>query len=38
LEPYKVVASKPGAKAYNLRVVHASVQEVPLPVEYLPQA
>ncbi|MGB7947101.1 MAG: peptidase E [Candidatus Binatia bacterium] len=38
LEPYKVVASKPGARAYNLRVVHASVQEVPLPVEYLPQA
>jgi dipeptidase E len=34
-ELYRVVASKPGAKAYTLRVVDGSVQEVPLAVEYL---
>jgi dipeptidase E len=31
----RVVASKAGARAYSLRVVNGSVQEVPLPVEYL---
>jgi peptidase E len=34
-ELHRVVSSKPGAKAYSLRVVNGSVQEVPLPVEYL---
>jgi dipeptidase E len=32
---HRVVASKAGARAYSLRVVNGSVQEVPLPVEYL---
>lgn len=32
---HKVIASKPGARAYSMRVAHGSVQEVPLPVEYL---
>jgi len=32
---YRVIASKAGARAYNLRLAHGSVQEVPLPVEYL---
>jgi dipeptidase E len=32
---HRVVSSKPGAKAYSLQVVSGSVQEVPLPVEYL---
>jgi len=32
---HRVVASKPGARAYSLRVVNGSVQELPLPVEYL---
>jgi dipeptidase E len=36
-EIHRVVASKPGARAYSLRVVHGSVQEVPLPVEYVEQ-
>jgi len=31
----RVVASKAGAKAYSLRVVNGSVQEVPLAIEYL---
>jgi dipeptidase E len=31
----RVVSSKPGARAYSLRVVNSSVQEVPLSVEYL---
>ena len=33
---HRVVASKAGAKAYSLRVVNGSVQEVPLSVDYLP--
>jgi len=32
---HKVIASKSGARAYSMRVAHGSVQEVPLPVEYL---
>ena len=32
---HRVVASKAGARAYSLRVVNGSVQELPLPVEYL---
>jgi hypothetical protein len=32
---HRVVAAKPGAKAYSLRVVNGSVQETPLPVDYL---
>jgi dipeptidase E len=35
-EIYRVIASKAGARAYNLRLAHGSVQEVPLPVEYVP--
>jgi len=31
----RVVASRDGARAYSLRSVYGSVQEVPLPVEYL---
>jgi dipeptidase E len=31
----RVVSSKPGAKAYSVRIVNGSVQEAPLPVEYL---
>jgi dipeptidase E len=31
----RVVSSKPGARAYSLRAVNSSVQEVPLSVEYL---
>jgi dipeptidase E len=31
----RVVSSKPGARAYNLRAVNGSVQETPMPVEYL---
>jgi dipeptidase E len=34
-ELYRVVASKSGARAYSLRTVNGSVQEVSLPVEYL---
>jgi len=34
-ELHQVVASKPGARAYSLRAVDGSVQEVPLLVEYL---
>jgi len=34
-EIHRVVASKAGARAYHLRLAHGSVQEVPLPVEYL---
>lgn len=36
-EIHRVIASKPGARAYSLRSVYGSVQEVPLPVEYLDQ-
>jgi dipeptidase E len=32
---HRVIAVKAGARAYSLRVVYGSVQEVPLPVEYL---
>jgi dipeptidase E len=32
---HRVVASKAGARAYSLRVVNGSVQEVPLSVEYV---
>ncbi len=34
-EVHRVVASKPGARAYSLRVVNGSVQEVPLAADYL---
>ena len=34
-EIYRVVASHNGARAYSLRNVYGSVQEIPLPVEYL---
>ena len=34
-EVHRVVASKAGARAYSLRVVNGSVQEMPLSVEYL---
>ena len=34
-EVHRVVASKAGARAYRLRVVNGSVQEVPLSVDYL---
>jgi dipeptidase E len=32
---HRVIAAKTGARAYHLRVVYGSVQEVPLTVEYL---
>lgn len=35
-ELHRVIASKRGARAYSLRSVYGSVQEVPLPVTYLP--
>jgi hypothetical protein len=31
----RVVTSKRGARAYSMRAVYGSVQEVPLPVEVL---
>jgi dipeptidase E len=34
-EIHRVIASKRGARAYSMRAVYGSVQEVPLPVEYL---
>jgi peptidase E len=34
-EHHRVIASKRGARAYSVRAVYGSVQEVPLPVEYL---
>ena len=34
-EIHRVVTSKRGARAYSMRAVYGSVQEVPLPVEYL---
>jgi dipeptidase E len=34
-EIHKVIASKRGARAYRMRAAHGSVQEVPLPVEFL---
>jgi len=30
-----VIASKRGARAYSMRAVYGSVQEVALPVDYL---
>jgi len=35
IERYRVVASRAGSRAYSMRNVYGSVQEVPLPVEYL---
>ena len=32
---HRVIASKRGARAYSMRAVYGSVQEVPLPVEYI---
>lgn len=32
---HKVIASKPGARAYSMRAVYGSVQEVALPSEFL---
>ena len=37
-EIHQVIGAKPGARAYSMRSVYGSVQEVPLPVEYLAQA
>jgi peptidase E len=34
-EIHRVVSSKRGARAYSMRAVHGSVQEVPLPTEYI---
>jgi dipeptidase E len=34
-EIYRVVTSKRGARAYSMRAVHGSVQEVSLPAEFL---
>lgn len=34
-ELHRVIASKPGARAYSMRAVYGSVQEVGLPVTYL---
>ena len=34
-EIHRVVASKAGARAYHVRLAHGTVQEVPLPVQYL---
>jgi hypothetical protein len=34
-EIYKVISSKRGARAYSLRSVYGSVQEVALPGEFL---
>ena len=36
-EIHRVIASREGARAYSVRSVYGSVQEVPLTVEYLPQ-
>ncbi len=37
-EIHRVIASRAGARVYSMRAVYGSVQEVPLPVEYLPQS
>jgi dipeptidase E len=37
-EIHRVITSKPGARAYSLRNVYGSVQEVPLSGEYLGQS
>jgi hypothetical protein len=34
-EIYKAITSKRGARAYTVRAVYGSVQEVPMPTEYL---
>ena len=34
-EIHKVITSKRGSRAYSMRAVYGSVQEVPLPVEFL---
>jgi dipeptidase E len=34
-EQHQVVAAKSGSRAYSLRAVNGSVQEIPLPVNYL---
>ncbi len=34
-ELHSVISSRRGARAYSMRAVYGSVQEVPLPVEYL---
>jgi dipeptidase E len=34
-EIHRVVSSKRGARAYSMRAVYGSVQEVPLPTEYI---
>jgi len=35
-EIHRVIASRSGARVYSMRAVYGSVQEVPLPVDYLP--
>jgi dipeptidase E len=35
-ELFRVICSKRGARAYSMRAVYGSVQEVPLPAQYLP--
>jgi dipeptidase E len=35
-ELHRVIAAKAGARAYSVGAVHGSIQEIPLPVEYLP--
>ena len=37
-EIHRVIASKRGAQAYSMRAVHGSVQEVPLPGEFIEPA
>jgi hypothetical protein len=37
-EIYKAITSKRGARAYTLRAVYGSVQEVPMATEYLKSA
>jgi peptidase E len=37
-EVYQVITSKRGARAYSVRAVYGSVQEVPMPTEYLQSA
>jgi len=37
-EIHRVISSKHGARAYSMRAVHGSVQEVPLPGEFLESA
>jgi dipeptidase E len=37
IDIHQVIAAKPGARAYSMRSVYGSVQEVPLAVEYLPE-